>query len=173
MTTLLLATDFSVIKPDPGLLFWTLLIFILVWGILGRAAFGPIQKALKKRENHIQDSLEEAKRAREEMAKLNDDSQRLLAEAREERARMLQDAERERSRIVAEARDEAKAEARKVAANAKRDIENMRQAAIVDLKNQAGKLSVDVAEKILRKELSNDPAQEQFAQQLVNDFKLN
>jgi F-type H+-transporting ATPase subunit b len=172
MTTLFLA-DFSVIRPDPGLLFWTLLIFILVWGILGRAAFGPIQRALKKRENNIQDSLEEAKRAREEMSKLNDDSQRLLAEAREERARMLQDAERERARIVAEARDEAKAEARKVAANAKRDIENMRQAAIVDLKNQAGKLSVDVAEKILRKELSSGPAQAQFAQQLVDEFKLN
>lgn len=172
MTTLFLA-DFSVIKPDPGLLVWTLLIFVLVWVVLARTAFGPIQKALKKRENHIQDSLDEAKRAREEMSKLNDDSQQLLAEAREERARMLQDAERERARIVAEARDEAKAAAQKVAADAKRDIENMRQAAIVDLKNQAGKLSVDIAEKILRRELDGDTAQEEYAQKLVNEFKLN
>ena len=92
MMDVLFLADFSVIRPDPGLILWTSVIFILVWGILGRMAFRPIQDALKKRESDIQNSLDEAKRAREDMANLKAENEQLLIEAREERAKILKEA---------------------------------------------------------------------------------
>ena len=172
MMNLLLA-DFSVIKPDPGLILWTTVTFLLVWILLGRLAFRPIQNALKRRENDIEDSLEEARRAREEMANMKAENERLLAEAREERVKMLQEADRERARIIEEARGAAKQEAQRVAASAQQDIENMRKAALVDLKNQVGNMAVEIAEKILRRELSSEASQEQYVNKLVDDVKLN
>ncbi|MEM8585715.1 MAG: F0F1 ATP synthase subunit B [Bacteroidota bacterium] len=167
----LFLVDFSVLKPDPGLLFWTTVIFVLVWGLLGKAAFGPIQKALKKRDDDIQNSIDEAKRVREEMTALKADNERLLAEAREERTKMLRDAEGQASQIIAAAKDEAKQAAQKVATDAKRDIENMRQAAIVDLKQQVGTMAVDIAEKILHRELDSNNDHQAFIKDMVS--KLN
>ena len=85
--------DFSPIRPEFGTLFWTLLIFLIVWIGLGSVAFKPIQKALRKRDNEIQDSIDEAKRVQAQMAQLKDDNQRLLAEAREESTRIVSEAE--------------------------------------------------------------------------------
>ena len=172
MLNLLLA-DFSVIRPDLGLIFWTTLVFLLVWFLLGRLAFRPIQNALRKRENDIQEALDVAARARAEMAQLNADNERLLVQAREERTRLLQDAERERSRIVEEARGKAREEAQKIVANAKQDIENQRKAAVTDLKNQVGNMAVEIAEKILRRELENKTAQEQYVNRLVDDIHMS
>ncbi|MEM6397646.1 MAG: F0F1 ATP synthase subunit B [Bacteroidota bacterium] len=163
--------DFTVLKPEPGLIFWTTIIFVLVWGLLGRAAFRPIQNALKKRDEDIQNSIDEAKQVREDMAALQADNERLLAEAREERTKMLRDAEGQASQIVAEAKEEAKLAAQKVAADAKRDIENMRQAAIVDLKQQVGTMAVDIAEKILHRELDTTNDHQAFIKDMVS--KLN
>lgn len=162
--------DFSVLKPDPGLLFWTLLIFLLVWFVLGRFAFKPIQNALKKREDDIQGSIDEAKRVQAEMAQLKADNQQLLSEAREEGMRIKRDAEATANRLISEAKEEAKAQQQKIAADAKRDIENMRKAAMVDLKQQVGTMAVDIAEKVLRKELGNDAGQQQLVKELVNNL---
>ncbi|MEM7572390.1 MAG: F0F1 ATP synthase subunit B [Bacteroidota bacterium] len=167
----LFLVDFSVLKPDPGLIFWTSVIFILVWVILGRAAFRPIQNALKKREDDIQGSIDEAKRVKQEMADLQAGNQQLLAEAREERTKLLRNAEQQASEIVAAAKEEAKSAAQKVAADAKRDIENMRQAAIVDLKHQVGTMAVDIAEKLLHRELGDAASQQSFINEQVS--KLN
>ncbi len=162
--------DFSVLKPDPGLLFWTLLIFLLVWFVLGRFAFRPIQDALKTRENDIQESIDEAKRVQAEMSQLKADNQKLLAEAREEGMRIKRDAEATANRLISEAKEEAKAQQQKIAADAKRDIENMRKAAMVDLKQQVGTIAIDIAEKVLRKELGNDAGQQQYVKELVNNL---
>lgn len=162
--------DFSVLKPDPGLLFWTLLIFLLVWFVLGRFAFKPIQNALKKRENDIQDSIDEAKRVQAEMSQLKAENQQLLTEAREEGMRIKRDAETTANRIISEAKEEAKAQQQKIAADAKRDIENMRKAAMVDLKQQVGTIAIDIAEKVLRKELGNDAGQQKLIKELVNNL---
>lgn len=172
MNTILLV-DFSVIKPDPGIIFWTALIFLLVWFVLGRMAFGPIQDALKKRENDIQDALDEAKRARQEMANLNTENERLLAEAREERAKILKAAKEAKTSMINEAKDQAKAEASKIVANAKQEIENQKQAAMTDLKNQVGHMAIEIAEKVLRKQLAGDTEQENFVNTLVDEIKLN
>lgn len=173
MTEVLFLADFSVIKPDPGLIFWTALVFILVWGILGTMAFKPIQKALKKREEDIQGSLDEARNARDEMSKLKAENEALIKEAQEERAKILKEAKEAKDAIVNEAKTKAKEEAQKIVASAKTEIEQQRLAAMTDLKNQVGLLAIEVAEKVLRKELKGDANQEKFVNTLVDEIKLN
>ncbi|MCB0557828.1 MAG: F0F1 ATP synthase subunit B [Lewinellaceae bacterium] len=173
MTEVLFLADFSVIKPDPGLIFWTSLIFILVWVILGRMAFGPIQNALQRREQDIQNALDEARKARQEMANLKAENEELLKQAQEERAAILKEAKEAKNSIIEEARNQAKEEYRRIVTDAKEAIENQRMAMIVDLKNQLGVISIDIAEKILHKELKGDKQQEQFVRTLVDEIKLN
>ena len=173
MTEVLFLADFSVIKPDPGLIFWTSIIFILVWVTLGRMAFGPIQNALKRREQDIQNALDEARKARQEMANLKSENEELLKQAQEERAAILKEAKEAKNSIIEEARTQAKEEYRRIVTDAKEAIENQRMAMIVDLKNQLGVISIDIAEKILHKELKGDKQQEQFVKTLVDEIKLN
>ena len=119
-----LAGDFSVIKPDVGLLVWTTVFFLLFWLLIGKYAFKPIANALKKREDDIQDALDEAKRAKEEMANLKAENEKILAEARQERASIIKEANNLKSSIIKEAKEKAKEEAQRVATNAKLEIEN-------------------------------------------------
>ena len=165
--------DFSVIKPDPGLLIWTTVIFGLFWFIMSRFAFKPIAESLKKREIDIQSSLDEAKIAREEMSNLKAENEILLAKAREERSAILKEAKDAKDDIIADAKERANAEYKRKVESAIQDIENQKQAAIIALKNQAGQMAIEIAEKVLRKELSNKSEQEAYAKSLVDQIKLN
>ena len=169
MSTLFLV-DFNVLKPDFGLIFWTVVIFIALYAILAKLAWKPIQKALRRRDEEIQDSIDEAKRARAEMQAQADENQRLLIEAREERTRIIGDAERQSKEMIAAARNEAREAAQKVASDAKRDIENMRKAAMVDLKREVGTMAIEIAEKILQRDLQSDTNQEAYVKALVSDL---
>ena len=173
MTDFLFLADFSVIRPDPGLIFWTTLIFLIVWFVLGRFAFRPIQEALKKRENDIQTSLDEAKQTREDMANLKAENEQLLKQAQEERAKILREAKEAKESIIAEAKQKAKEEARKIVSSAKEEIENQKMAAIIEVKNQIGNMALDITEKLLRKELKSDTTQQKFVQDLVDEIKFN
>lgn len=173
MVHMLILADFSVMKPDPGLVFWTFLIFLLVWVILGSAAFRPIQKALKKREEDIQSSLDEAKRARQEMSQLQAQNQQLLKEAQEERAKILREAKDTKESIIKEAKEEAKEEAQKIVADAKAQINNMRMEALTNIRNEVGTMAVDIAEKVLRTKLEGDKQQEELVAKLVDEIKFN
>lgn len=173
MYNLFFLADFSAIKPDPGLILWTGLIFLIVYFVLARFAFKPIQEALKKREDDIQSSLDQAKQARLDMEQLQAKNEQLLIEAREERAKILKEAKTAKDTIISEAKEEAKEEAQKIVQNAKKEIENQRMAAIVDIKNQIGNISIEVAEKIIRKELKGEKEQEAFVKSLIDDAKLN
>lgn len=165
--------DFTVMKPDPGLLVWTLLIFILFWALMARFAFKPIQNALKQREDDIQKSLDEAKKAREEMANLKAENEQLLKQAQEERMKILKEANEAKEAIINESKNKAKEEAQKIVANAKEQIEHQRMAAITDIKNQVGKMSLEIAEKVIRKQLEGNQEQERFVNTLVEEMKLN
>lgn len=164
---------FPVMMPDPGLLFWTTIIFLLFWFIMSRVAFKPIANSLKERETDIQNALDEAKMARQEMANLQAENEKLLTQAREERTAILKEAKEAKEEIIAEAKERANAEYKRRVESAMQDIENQKLAAMVDLKNQTGKLAIEVAEKILRKELTNNPDQVAFAKSLVDQIKLN
>ncbi len=165
--------DFSVIKPEPGLLIWTTVIFLIFWFMMSRFAFKPIGAALKQRETDIQDALDEAKKARLEMSQLQAENEKLLAQAREERTAILKEAKEAKEEIIAEAKERANAEYKRKVESAIQDIENQKLAAIVALKNQAGQMAIDISEKLLRKELSNKSEQEAYAKSLAESIKLN
>ena len=165
--------EFNVARPGIGLLFWTFLIFCLFWALVGKFAFRPIKDALKKRNQDIQDALDEAKNARDEMAKLSHDNQRLVNEAREERARMLREAKETGDRLIAEARNKAKEEAQKIVIDARNEIEIQKNKAIVEVKNKVGQMSVDIAEKLIRVQMAQSQEQKALVDKLVNEIKLS
>lgn len=165
--------EFTVARPSWGLLFWSFLIFILFWTIIGKFAFRPIKDALKKRNEDIQAALDEARKAREEMSRLQSDNQRLLNEAREERAKLLREAKETGDKVVSDARHKAKEEAQKIVADARLEIENQKHKAIAEVKNQLGQISVDIAEKLLRQQLAYSAEQKALVDKLVDDLKLS
>lgn len=165
--------DFSVIKPEFGLFFWSCVIFALFWIIVGRFAFRPIAEALKKREDDIQGALDEAVRTRQEMARMQAENEALLAQAREERSRMLREAKETGDGIVKEAREGAKAEASKILEQAKLEIENQKKHAITEVKNQAGQLAIDITERLLKEELKDKESQKKLVNNLIKDLNLS
>ncbi len=170
---MLFLADFNVLKPEPGLLVWTALIFFLFWFLMSRFAFKPIGEALKQRETDIQSALDEAKKAREEMSHLQAENEKLLAQAREERSVILKEAKDAKDEIIAEAKERANAEYKRKVESAIHDIENQKMAAMVDLKNQAGKMAIEISERVLRRELANKSEQEAYANSLADQIKLN
>jgi F-type H+-transporting ATPase subunit b len=164
---------FEPIKPDVGLLFWTTVVFLLFWLIVGRFAFKPIANALRKRELDIQSSLDQAKFAREEMSNLKAENEKLLASAREERAKILKEARDSGDRIVTESKQKAKDEAQKIVTSAKEEIENQKKQALIELKNQVGNMALDIAGQVLRIKLKEDKEQQELVNTLVKEIKLN
>ena len=133
----------------------------------------PILREFGAREGDIQNSLDEARKARQEMANLKAENEELLKQAQEERAAILREAKEAKNSIIEEARKTAKEDARKIAIEAQENIENQRMAMIVELKNQLGLISIDIAEKLVRRELKGDKDQENFVKSLVDEIKLN
>ena len=164
---------FAPFQPTPGLAFWTVVIFLLFWLIFGKYAFRPILSGLEARETDIQNALDEAKKAKEEMAHLKAANESLLQQAREERAAMLNEAKTTKNQIISEAKDRAKADANKIIADARVEIENQKKAALAEVKNQAGLLALDIAEKVIRKELTSSSEQQAFVNQLVKAISTN
>lgn len=164
---------FSPFQPSPGLAIWTLLIFLLFWFIMSKVAFGPIARALETRENDIQQALDAAKTAKEEMSNLKAENEKLLAEAREERSKMLKEAKETKNQIINDAKQAAKEEASKVMTQASQDIENQKKAAMMEVKNEVGAIALSIAEKVIKKELAGNAEQESFVNTLVNEVNLN
>ncbi|MCX6291256.1 MAG: F0F1 ATP synthase subunit B [Bacteroidetes bacterium] len=163
----------KLIQPEIGLIFWMTLSFVVVLYILGKFAWKPILKALSEREQNIEEALNTARKAKEEMIALKSDNERLLNEARGERDKMLKEARDTKDAIIAEAKGKAQAEANKIMASARDSINNEKMAAITELKNQVAKMSIEIAEKILRHELSQDEKQKALMENLIRDISLN
>ncbi len=161
------------LKPEFGLLIWTLLAFLVVFFILKKFAWPAIVKGLKDREQSIAESLATAERVKMEMAQLKSENEALLASAREERAKLLKEARETKDKIVNEAKEQAKTEANKIITEAQAAINTQKMAALTEVKNQVGKLVIEVSEKVLRRELENKSAQEAHIKGLVDDVKLN
>lgn len=170
---MLFLAGFSVMDVDYGLTFWTVVVFVILWVLLGKFAFKPIAQALEDRTKHIDNALKQAEQARNEMANLKAENEKIMQTAREERAVMLKEAKDLANGIVAEAKEKAKEEAGRLVENAKLDIANLQKAALTEVKNEVGTMAIQIAEKIIRKELAKDNAQVDFANALVKDMKLN
>ncbi|HTN47082.1 MAG TPA: F0F1 ATP synthase subunit B [Flavipsychrobacter sp.] len=163
----------DLLTPELGLFVWTLLAFIIVFVILGKFAWKPILKALTERETGIAESIAAADRVKKEMAQMKNENEQLMQKAREERSLMLKEAKETKDRIVNEAKDAAKAEANKIIVDAQQQIQQQKMAALTEVKNEIGKLAVEVAEKVLRKELATTDAQSSYANLLAEEIKLN
>lgn len=163
----------DLLTPGFGLFFWTALAFLTVFFLLKKFAWKPILEALNERERTIADSIASAEKVKAEMATLKSEHDVLLNQAREERTQLLREAKEAKDRIISEAKEMAKEEANKIMTEARQQIEFQKNAAIVDVKNQIGGLVIEVAEKVLRKELSNKSEQNAYISQLANEIKLN
>ena len=157
----------DLLTPDLGLFLWNLLAFVILFFILKKIAWKPVLNSLKEREQGITDSLATAERVKAEMAQLKGENEALLATAREERAQLLKEARDTRDKIVSEAKEQAKLETSKIISDAQATIEQQKMAALTEVKNQVGNLVVEVAEKILRRELADKSAQEKLYPSIV------
>jgi len=156
----------KLVTPDIGLLFWMLVSFSIVLFLLKKYAWKPILNSLKERESSIAEALNSAKRAKEEMAALKSENEKLLMQARIERDVILKEARDAKDSIIVEARSRATTEADRLLQIAREGIQNEKTAAIAELKNQVANLSVEIAEKILKAELASADKQ----RKLVSDF---
>lgn len=149
-----LINDFSF-----GLFFWQTLIFLLLIFLLRKFAWKPILDAVNEREEGIKNALLSAENAKKEMQNLKSDNEKLLADARVERDVMLKEAREIKDKIISEAKEDAQVQAGKMIEQAKAAINSEKNAAMTELKNQVSSLSIEIAEKVLREELSNKESQ--------------
>ena len=170
---MILLEKFWPLLPEPGLLLWTTIIFLTFWFLVGKAAFKPIQAALKKRDDDIDTALKSAEQARAEMDNLVAKNEELLAQAREERTQILKEAKEVKDKIIEEAREKADADYRKKVASAVGEINNRKMEMMTEVKNEAGQMALTIAEKILKKELVGSKEHESFVANLVKDINKN
>ena len=163
----------DLVTPAIGLVFWTVLIFIILLVLLRKFAWKPILNAVKERTESIKDALSSAEKAKEDMAKLQADNEVILKEARMERDTILKEARDLKDQTLTEAKNQAKEEADTIIASAKAAIESEKRAAINEIKNQVANLSVEIAEKILLKELSDKDNQKALIEDLLNKTNIN
>ena len=156
-----------------GLFFWQVLIFVGLIFLLKKFAWKPILDAVNDREEGIKNALLSAENARKEMQNLQADNQRILQEARLERDNMLKEAREMKEKMVDDAKTEAQAQGQKMIDQAKAAIESEKNAAMAELKLQVSTLSLSIAEKLLKEELSNKEAQTKLVEKLLGDVKLN
>ena len=156
-----------------GLFVWQILIFVGLIFLLKKFAWKPILDAVNDREEGIKNALLSAENARKEMQNLQADNQRILQEARMERDNMLKDAREIKEKMIADSKEEAQAQGLKMIEQAKAAIESEKNAAMAELKLQVATLSLSIAEKLLKDELSNKEAQTKLVEKMLGDVKLN
>jgi F-type H+-transporting ATPase subunit b len=161
------------VLPDIGLVFWNTVAFLGLIVVLGKFAWKPMLKAISDREKGIEDSLAKADKMKADLTAMQNENEALLAKAREERATLIKEAKEASEKMIAEAKDKAKSEYERIVADAQVAINQQKNAALTEVKNQVGSLVVEVAEKVLRRELTNKAEQETYIKQLADGVKLN
>jgi F-type H+-transporting ATPase subunit b len=163
----------ELITPDIGLIFWMTLSFAMVMAILKKFAWKPILQGLKDREDSIKESLSTAEKAREEMAKLKSDNEKLLEEARLERDEIIKEALGTAKTIMAEAKTDASKISGKMIEDAQALINSEKHAALAEIKDQVASLSVEIAEKLMRRNLADDKSQRELVDQFIKETNIN
>ena len=159
----------NLITPDSGLLFWMVLIFGIVFFLLAKFGFPVITSMVEKRNETIEKSLKDAKEIELKMTEMVQDHARMLEEARKEQAQILREATDSRKQILEQAKTDAREEADKIVTEARARIADEKESAMRDIRREAALLSVGVAEKILREELSSEKAQQAYLERLVDE----
>ncbi len=163
----------ELLTPGTGLILWQAIVFVLLFILLSRLAWKPILASLKERETSISDALNTAEKARQEIASLKSDNEKLLKEAREERDRMLKDARDAANRMKDQAAADAKKQGDKIIEDARIAINIEKQAALKEVHTQVALFSLEVAEKLMKKNLAGDKAQKDLVDGYIKELKLN
>lgn len=162
----------SILTPDLGLLFWMLLAFLVVFFVVAKFGFPAIIGMVENRKRYIDESLQKAHEASERLANIQKEGESMLQEARQKQAQILKEAAETRDAIVSQAQEKAREEGNRLISEAKSEIESQKQAAISEIRAQVAELSVKVAEKILRKELSSDAQQMETIDRLLDEVAV-
>jgi F-type H+-transporting ATPase subunit b len=162
----------DLVTPDIGLVFWTTVCFVILLFILGKFAWKPILAAVNEREKSIESALSRAEAAKDEMARLTSENDELLKQTRIERDLILREAKQVKDHIIAEAKEVANVEGTRMIERARLEIENQKAIAMADVKNQVATLSIEIAEKILRKQFEDQHKQDQLVADLLKEVKL-
>lgn len=160
----------NLMLPDSGLLFWMTIIFAIVFFILAKFGFPIITGMVDKRAKRIDEAIAAARKAEESLAGLAKEQERLLSEARTEQARILQEAAVQRDNMIVQAQEQAREEAKKIMDEAKARIQEEKEAALRDVRKEVALLSVTIAEKVVRKELSTDKGQMELIDRMIDDL---
>lgn len=160
----------NLMLPDSGLLFWMTIIFAIVFFILAKFGFPIITGMVDKRAKRIDEAIAAARKAEESLAGLAQEQERLLSEARTEQARILQEAAVQRDNMIVQAQEQAREEAKKIMDEAKVRIQEEKEAALRDVRKEVALLSVTIAEKVVRKELSTDKGQMELIDRMIDDL---
>lgn len=163
----------DLLVPEIGLLVWNTIAFLVLVFLLGKFAWKPIMKGISEREQSIDEALNKAELARQEMARLSSQNEELMKQAREERDQILKEAKALKDGIVNEAKTQAQAEGAKLIEKARIEIENQKKAALAELKGQVSALSLDIAERVLRTQLDDKAKQQELVNNLLKDVELN
>ncbi len=160
----------SILTPDLGLLFWMLLAFLVVFSLLAKFGFPIIIKMVEDRKSFIDESLKNAREANEKLANIQSESEALLRETREQQAHILQEAMATRDAIIKEAREKAQAEGHKLLEEAKAQISVEKENALRDIRTTVADISVQIAGKVMRRQLEEDAEQEKYIERLLNEM---
>tara|TARA_B100001146_G_scaffold38498_1_gene32211 strand:+ start:790 stop:1284 length:495 start_codon:yes stop_codon:yes gene_type:complete len=163
----------ELIKPEIGLIVWQTVVFVILVLLLAKFAWRPILGLIKERESSINDALDSAEKARLEMKNLQASNEKLIKKAREERDEMLKEARTIKEKMISEASTEAEEKASKILANAQETIIAEKQAALAEIKAQVASLSIEIAEKVVKKELDSKEDQMKLVDSMLDDVKLN
>lgn len=163
----------QLLLPGLGLLVWTLIAFLIVFFLLQKFAWKPILSTLKERETGIADAIASADKIKLEMAAMKNENEAMMAKAREERAVMIKEAKEAANKMLTEAKDKGRVEYDRIVADAQSAILQQKNAALTEVKNQVSSLVVEVAEKVLRRELANKVDQENYIKSLAEVVQLN
>lgn len=161
------------LQPEAGLLFWMLLSFGIVFAILAKFGFPIITKMVEDRNAYIEKSLDAAKEANKQLAHIKEQSEAMLASAREEQVKILKDAESTRTRIINESKELARAEGLKELEELRKQMKREKEDAIKDIRRQVANLSVDIAEKIIRNNLSSNAEQMAMIDRLIDESMVS
>ena len=155
-----------------GLFFWQLLIFVGLILILKKFAWKPILDTLNERENSIKESLESAQKAKDEFSKIKSDNEKILSNAKKERDFIISDAKKTGREIIEDSKNAAKLESEKIIENARESITQEKDLMLKDLKSQVVDISVEIASKILQKELNEKQKQDDYTQKLIDQIEI-
>ena len=163
----------SILTPDLGLLIWMLAAFLVVFFFLARFGFPVIIKMVDERKRYIDDSLSKAHEAAERLLNIKQEGEALIQEAREQQAKIMKDAATTRDAIIEQAQEKARDEGARIISEAKKQIEVEKQSAIRDIRSQVAELSVKIAEKIIKEQLSTDAKQMELIDKLLDEVSTD